>query len=136
MCQYLAKLAEIDRSRFIMCCEHGSMHLQWDKVRFTFSYREFVHLLIVLEAEQYNVPPHINGVEEWDRWLENQRFRINIDTVTLTLDTLSLAMLVKGMYAALARLGEASNPAEYARRAYRRRMTIPPCTPRRLFSEN
>ena len=138
MCQYLAKLAEIDQYRYIMCCEHGSIHVQWGKVRFTFSYREFVHLLTVFETEQYAIPSNIHDVAEWDHWLENQRFRIRIDMITLTLDTRELAALVKAMYAALATLGEESNPAEFALRAHchRPRMAIPLRTPHRLFSDN
>lgn len=138
MCQYLARLAEIDRSRYILCCEHGSIHIQWGKVRFTFTYREYVHLLTVLEAEQRTIPPHIHNVEEWDHWLASQRFQVIIDMITLTLDTLELALLIKAMYTALATLGEESNPAEFALRTHRHRprMAIPPRTPRRLFSDN
>ena len=136
MCRYMTRLAEIDPHHYIMCCEHGSIHMQWEKVRFTFTYSEFVHLIAVLEARQYDVPAHIHDVQEWDNWLHNQQFRVNVGAISLTLTSDDLAVVIRAAYAALERLGPDCNPAEYAIRTHQLRMTVPPSKQKKLFSAN
>lgn len=134
MCRNFSLLSRIDQHRFIVCCEHGNIHLQWGKIRFTFTYQEFVHLLNVLETTQHHVP---DGPEEDNRLKGNgQSFRANIDTAILRLSLDDLSSLVMAMYTALRLLEEEGNPAEYTLRAQRQRTIASLHGLQCLFSNN
>lgn len=57
MCSQFTKLAESNDYRYVLQCEHGTIHLTWDLVTVYFNHIEFERLVFLLEQGTRLVKP-------------------------------------------------------------------------------
>ncbi len=113
MCKMSAVLCQLDKTRYLTCCDHDIVHLVWRRLSFSLSWRDLRGLSSLLLQTYWSHRqgmcincPHINIRDD-------ARFELCLGEVILCLKLAELPELVEMFEEANEKLRHMS-PAEYA----------------------